>query len=149
MSEQFTFDSDKIVYEVVADEVVLVNLDDGAYYMMDGTAALIWQMLAAGATLAETVQLLEGLYGSGAERIGADVHDFVSTLRANQLLAPAKAAPWNGALPAGFEGNRGKTFTPPALARYTDMANLILMDPISEFDENGWPKRRSFPPAKQ
>lgn len=150
MNDQFSFDNEKIVYEVVADEVVLVNLDEGSYYMMEGSAALIWQMLAAGATLSQTVQLLQEVYASGTERIDAETREFVDALRASQLLMPAQdAAPWNGAPPAGLDCNRGKPFTTPALARYTDMANLILMDPISEFDENGWPKRRSFPPAKK
>lgn len=149
MNEQFSFDREKIVYEVVADEVVLVNLDEGFYYMMEGSAALIWQMLAAGATRSQAIELLQNLYASGAERIEAEVDDFIATLCANQLLSPVKAEPWNGKPPAGLESNRGQPFTSPALTRYTDMANLILMDPISEFDENGWPKRRSFPPARQ
>ena len=93
MNDQFSFDNEKIVYEVVADEVVLVNLDEGSYYMMEGSAALIWQMLAAGATLSQTVQLLQEVYASGTERIDAETREFVDALRASHRGERQRAEP--------------------------------------------------------
>ncbi len=147
MNARYTFDSTQIVYEVVADEVILVNLDDGCYYMMDGTAALIWQLLINGASVEEAAQFLAGVYADAAHEIENAIRDLVTALQANSLLLPADAvARWDGAPPQGLPSETGRRFDVPTLTRYTDMANLILMDPISEFDENGWPTRRT-PPA--
>lgn len=149
MSERYTFDSTKIVYEIVADEVILVNLDDGCYYMMDGTAALIWQLLVNGASVEEAARCLAGVYADAAHEIQNAIRDLVTALLANSLLLPADAAArWDGAPPQGMPSEAGPRFDAPTLTRYTDMANLILMDPISEFDENGWPVRRTPPPAQ-
>lgn len=149
MSARFTFDNTKIVYEVVANEVVLVNLDDGCYYMMDGTAALIWQLLINGASVEEAARYLAGVYADPVDEIEAAIHELVAALHANSLLLAADAgARWDGAPPQGMPAAPAGRFGTPALTRYADMANLILMDPISEFDENGWPVRRPPPTTR-
>ena len=30
-------------------------------------------------------------------------------------------------------------FVPPTLEKYTDMQDLVLLDPVHEVDERGWP----------
>jgi hypothetical protein len=35
-------------------------------------------------------------------------------------------------------------FTLPTMYKYTDMANLVQMDPIRDFDDSRWPRRRSI-----
>ncbi len=32
-------------------------------------------------------------------------------------------------------------FTNPVLEKFTDMADLLLLDPIHEVDESGWPNK--------
>jgi hypothetical protein len=34
---------------------------------------------------------------------------------------------------------RGAAFQPPTLRKYTDMQDLLLIDPIHEVDDLGWP----------
>jgi hypothetical protein len=147
MSERFTFDQTKIVYEILNNEVVLVNLDNGHYYMMQGSAALIWRLLSAGLTIAESVERLNALYPADPVQIQRAVSDFVLELRSEELLIPAVAAtPTTDDLALDAPAS-GQPFELPAMYKYTDMANLIQMDPIREFDETGWPKRKSFRPA--
>jgi hypothetical protein len=38
-----------------------------------------------------------------------------------------------------------KAFEPPTLAVYTDMQELLLLDPIHDVDETGWPQRQDEP----
>jgi hypothetical protein len=52
------------------------------------------------------------------------------------LAPPGPAAPDD---PAPAER---ATFIAPVLAVYTDMQDLLLLDPIHDVDEIGWPTRR-------
>jgi hypothetical protein len=37
---------------------------------------------------------------------------------------------------------RAVAFVPPSLAKFQDMQDLLLLDPIHETDEPGWPARK-------
>ena len=144
MDRRFTVDERQIVHEALEDEVVIVNLDSGHYYMLEGTAPVIWQLLAGGASVEEVVQALGRRHPGDEERIGEAVVGFVDQLSGEGLLTAADGTGtardvWTAAAePAG-------PFTLPVMYRYTDMATLIQMDPIRDFDETGWPRRRTPP----
>ncbi len=36
-----------------------------------------------------------------------------------------------------------KSFCLPIIEKYTDLEELLLLDPIHEVDESGWPKQKS------
>lgn len=69
---------------------------------------------------------------------------FVSKLIDEQLILAA-----NGEQPAASsKGNEQPSpspvpFEPPVLEKYTDMQDLLLLDPIHEVDDTGWPKRKN------
>ncbi len=33
-------------------------------------------------------------------------------------------------------------FEPPKLAKYTNMSDLLMLDPVHDVDEQGWPNRK-------
>ena len=37
-------------------------------------------------------------------------------------------------------GSERLAFTPPKLERYTDMQEIILLDPVHKVDSQGWPR---------
>jgi len=41
----------------------------------------------------------------------------------------------------------GEAFRPPTVAVYSDMEDLLLLDPIHDVDETGWPVRADVPAA--
>ncbi len=142
MHTRFVVDESRVVYEVLEGEIVVVNLDSGHYYILDGTAAAIWRQLVAGATAAEAAQALGARFPAEGETIRQAVGRFVEELTAEGLLAvSAGAAPGPAGSGAADAGDLGPSFVPPVLNRYTDMAKLIQMDPIHDFDETGWPRR--------
>ena len=50
----------------------------------------------------------------------------------------AAVAPPNGSAPA----DAARVFEAPRLEKYTDMQDLVLLDPVHEVDEQGWPQQR-------
>ena len=146
MDQRYAIDDQKIVHEGLENEVVVVNLDSGHYYILEGTAIEIWNLLVSGASVAETVDALHRRYPGDHPAIQDAVTSFIDELKQEDLLADAPAsagAPTTEDLPVA--ASRG--FELPVMYRYTDMATLIQMDPIRDFDETGWPRRRTPPPG--
>jgi SAM-dependent methyltransferase len=136
-----------VVADLLEGEVVVVNLDNGAYYILPGTASLVWQCLATGRRVSEIADALARVFTASAAAIEPSVAAFVAQLAEEQLILPAVA---EGSVDAITLAPSDVPFSDPVMFRYTDMQALIQMDPIREYDETGWPRRHVpwLPPAK-
>ena len=125
--------ADRVVSETIDGEVVAIDLESGRYYSLEGPAARAWEAIQAGQDLDGIAAVVAAETGVGADEAGADVAAFVAELAAEGLLAGgngnAQAAPGPGRVAL-------------VLHRYTDMQDLIVLDPIHDVDETGWPNRR-------
>jgi hypothetical protein len=128
-----------VVSEVIDGEAVIMDLRSGTYYSACDTGALAWSWIEQGCSDRELAGRLAARFAVAADEAGAAVAAFIAELLANDLIrqagpgppVPDDAAP---AVPAGFIA--------PALTAYTDMQDLLLLDPIHDVDEVGWPTRR-------
>jgi predicted Rdx family selenoprotein len=129
-----------VILETFADEVVIVNLESGNYFSIDKTGAEIWALLAEGASLPEIVSQLGRRYAAPQADIERALQAWMEQLLAEALLVPSAggAAPDRAAIATLAPAER-LPFEPPALQKYTDMQELLLLDPIHEVDETGWP----------
>lgn len=130
---------------------MVVDLETGYYYVLSGSAAAAWPLLARGSTAAEAAADLSTRYDAPVETIAAALDVFVGQLVGEQLLAPAtdlsRPAPHDGDVgrrPDDPDGSDRVRFDEPTMTKYVDMANLVQMDPIREFEERRWPKKYSF-----
>lgn len=152
MSYKYRFDDNAIVYEIIANEIVLVNLASGFYFILDDIASEIWLALKAGSTADDLVRSLSETYTAPIETIQPEVDEFIAELvRENIFQIETDSAP--GGSTASSE-TRKRALTPrawhkPGMFKYTDMSYLIQMDPIWDYDETGWPKRRTNPSANK
>lgn len=127
-----------IAHERLDDEVVVIHLMTGVYYALSGTGADVWTLVAAGVDPETATDHLAARYGVERDRVHAHVTRLVDDLVAEDLLAPD--APTIVEAPA--LSARRSEYAPPALQRYDDMQNLLLIDPIHQVDEEtGWPVR--------
>ncbi len=134
---RFRSNSPNVVHEVFDDEVVVVNLDTGRYFSLRETSARVWNMLIEGATIQEMTAWFASCHVTSAADIEHDISTLVDALVEHQLLVPASdarafAAP---AAPTATD----TPFTLPPVQVFTDMQDLLLLDPIHEVDEGGWP----------
>ncbi len=142
MNDVFRIDAGNLMHEVIEGEVVIVNLENGSYYSLEGVGATIWGRLATGCTLEALAGELSAQYGEAREVVAKDVAAFVSQLHAEELVV--QVAP-NGldaeeAVVAPSEPARG--YVAPVVHKYTDMEELLLVDPIHEVEDSGWPNAR-------
>jgi hypothetical protein len=139
-SGRYRVNSPKVIYEVFEGETVIINFDSGAYYSMNETGTQVWELLVRGLPVDRIVETI-----AAAGDIDKAVSDFVTQLRSEdlvtELLDEASRnsdgfADQNAACPACSGG----AWSAPALLKYEDMRDLLLLDPIHDVDETGWPR---------
>jgi len=132
-----------IISDMIDDEVVIINLASGAYYSLDRCGSVVWQALDAGFTVGQVIEQVKQGYEGQPEAMAQAVEQLVAQLADEGLMTarPANGASVGGLLPPAPAADR-LPFVPPMLQRYDDMQDLILLDPIHEVDDSGWPARK-------
>lgn len=137
---RFRANTPHVVHQTIDGEVVIINLESGCYYSLDSVAADVWALLEAGATLGEAVHALGSRYAAAAATIEGALGEFVVRLCDERLIVPSlDATPSGGVNDAAAVDDGRRAFEPPTLQKYTDMQDLLLIDPIHEVDDLGWP----------
>ena len=135
----------QIIHELIDGEVILINLDSGSYYSLDGVSATIWSGLVAGLSGDTLLAYIGAHHTADAALIADDTRRFLGELTAEALVVAAEGPAAEQPLPAIADTPR--PYTAPTLGKYTDMQELITLDPIHEVDETGWPARQPLAPA--
>lgn len=133
-----------IVSETVDDETIIVNLETGSYYDLNHVGACIWGQVEQGHTPGEAATQLVARFGAEADEARRAVDEFISDLVEEGLIAEIPAGldvtlSLNGDASGGL--STGLAYVPPVMNRHNDMQELLLLDPIHEVDEAGWPSR--------
>jgi hypothetical protein len=134
-------DPREVIHETVDGEVILIALQTGCYYSLDGSGAHVWDRLAAGHSSSEVVTELEGRYSAEPGAIETAVTKLVDRLVDERLVRPVET---NGTPVPTAESNgtahpERSPFEQPALQKFTDMQDFLLVDPIHEVGDAGWP----------
>lgn len=143
MPEVISTSLPNIMHEAIDNEVVVVNLDNGAYYSFDGVGGQIWGWLdGKGQSLEGLIARASATFSGEPALIAEAVESFVTQLRAEQLVSVSMADA--DLSPDEMEaGIHALPFQVPNLQKYTDMEALLLVDPIHEVDEDaGWPTQK-------
>lgn len=74
-----------VVHTVLDGEAVLLNVEDGVYFGLDGVGTQIWDLLVAGATEDEIVSQLQEEYDVEPAILRADIKAFLATLAVRGL----------------------------------------------------------------
>ena len=126
-----------VVAENFGDEIVAVNLDTGVYYSMHGSAAAIWKLLGEGHAVDRIAAVLAAAHDVAATTIPADVTAFVGRL-ADEKLVIGTTTPAVATAPSPPTGER-RPYSPPVIDVHSDMQDILLLDPVHDVDEAGWP----------
>jgi hypothetical protein len=77
----------QVMSRLVGDETVLLDLESGMYFGLDGVGKRIWESIGEGLTLGETAAVITSEYEVDKAKAQADVIEFVSDLVQRGLLA--------------------------------------------------------------
>jgi hypothetical protein len=124
--------------ENFAGETVVIHFDRGTYFSLRGSAGTIWSLLQAPTSIASIVAALDGQTQLPSKDIEGLLTAFVAKLAQHDLIT-SSAEP---AEPPVISAEDIASFVEaPDLEIYSDLAELITMDPVHESDLlTGWPK---------
>ena len=140
-NDVFRVNGPQVISENIDGEVVLVNLEKGIYYSTDQVGAYLWDLIEARRSVQEMRDMIGFRYDADVDQIGTAVGGFLSELRQEELIVPTSPEQERNALdPSLAEVPADRLhYRPPALNKYTDMRDLLLLDPIHDVEESGWP----------
>ena len=139
---RFRVNAPTVTHEIIDGEAVIINLDSGSYYSLVGVGAKVWDLLYQRAELNEIVTAIANTHDGDAAEIERAVKELIVQLRAEDLVMPDESeTPLTqfSAVPNG-NGHQKPLFQAPVLQKFTDMQELLLLDPIHDVDDMGWPK---------
>jgi hypothetical protein len=150
----YRVNSPKVIHETIDGETVLVNLDSGNYYSFDGVGVDIWNLVETGIDGEGIIEAIVRRYAGDRETMEQAIYSFMKELEQEALvvkddeIARENVTGARADDDARTEDTR-KSFEVPTLNKYTDMQDLLLLDPIHDVDESGWPSPKTEPPMSK
>lgn len=139
MSCRYKISGPDVTFESFEGEILVINLANGNYHSLRGAAVQVWPLLVAGQSAAEVAKLWPN--EAGAE---ADIAAFGEALVISGLFALRG----DDAIDEVSASEAIVDYDTPKIENYTDMADLLMLDPIHEVDAVGWPKAAEEKPEK-
>ena len=128
----------KVIYEILSTEVIIINFETGNYYALIHIAKQIWQWIDQQMDQDQISQLVADHFRLDISKVSLDIYRFFDELVDNGLLELVDGA--------DIEFKNSSLIIPPDWAydaprvqKYTDVQTLLLIDPIHEVADAGWP----------
>lgn len=130
----------RVAHETLDNETIIIDFDKGTYYSLSGTAYRIWSLIEQGSSVEAIIDQITACYSGEEEKIEAAVRQFLGKLVQAEMIVETNGALSVVPFPAVVHK---EPFTPPLLEEYTDIQDLLLLDPIHEVGKHGWPMRKA------
>ena len=128
----------RVIFENIDGELILVNMEKGCYYSTDQVGADVWALIEAGHSVSEIHDSLRFRYSGEPHDITAALEAFLARLREEELVVP-EDEPADRKVPNLATLDHRPDFHAPALEKYTDMRDMLLLDPVHDVEAAGWP----------
>lgn len=130
---RYQLKSPPCIAELVDGEYVVINLDSGKYYNIVGLGAQVFQRLVEGFSVSALVSAISG------EGFAQALNGFITQAVDEGLLQHVDLNDAIDSIPSLDKSADLKTLT---INVYTDMQELLGLDPIHEVDSaQGWPAK--------
>ncbi len=136
---RYRLNSPHVISETVGGETIIVNLASGHYYDLQGAAVDVWHGLERGDDVESIVLDLEERYEAEAGEIDAAVRKLLDDFVAAELVAADGDHGEDSRSAAPRPAGERVPFVAPSVTTFTDMQDIILLDPVHEVDARGWP----------
>lgn len=127
-----------VVSELIDGELVIMNLETGAYYSSESVGAFVWQWIEQGLGRSDIVAMVSSHFENVNGALEVELDGFIAKLLEHMLIKEVDDVAPQTDLP-GPEGEL-KAYQAPDVMVYTDMKDMLLLDPIHDVAEAGWPK---------
>lgn len=128
----------RIVDEYIDGEVIMIDMTTGTYYSLNPPGAAIWSRIQGPVTAQALVERSPEFFvdGQSSPNLIRDAsRAFVAELLSSELVVeadePDEMTSESEGTPVAFES--------PELLSFTEMQDLMLLDPVHEVAPAGWP----------
>jgi Coenzyme PQQ synthesis protein D (PqqD) len=136
---RYRVNSQQVINETIDGEAIMINLATGSYYSLDRVGADVWACLEASLPIEDIVAELARRYDAAEDDIRRGVDDLLQRLSQEELVVPCPNGDQAGSASLEPASASRPPFRTPRLEKFTDMQDLILLDPVHEVDSRGWP----------
>ena len=140
-SQRFKINSPAVINDTIEGESVIINLQNGFYYSLDDIGSVIWNGLISQYSIEEIISAFITRFSEDKERVINEMTELISELKKESLIVMLTEKEQNNIRhDKTFEIEESTlSFDKPVLNKFGDMQDLLLLDPIHEVDEAGWP----------
>ncbi len=137
-----------IVHETIDGETIVMNLKNGFYYSFSGIGPAVWELMLAGIPYEQITVIIRQAFNSLMPDLDQVIRDFIGELKSNEIVLESQektASLSDATLQSMLSTDLFAPIAarPPAFHRYTDMQDVLLLDPIHDVDEKGWPEPKT------
>jgi hypothetical protein len=141
---RFRINRPKVVHEIIEEEAVFLHLESGNYYSLDGVGAEICRLIDSSVHVGGIIEWVTGRYRGDRSEIEKALYQLINELQRENVIVTDETREYEKDLDHSDRGSvshseHSDIFVAPILNKYTDMQDLLLLDPIHEVDEAGWP----------
>ena len=126
--------SPDVIHESFDSESVIVNLRVGTYFSLNEAGLPLWDQINSGASEQQLCDLWQKTHETSEEQARSLIRAFLQELHEEQLIVLDTSE-----LLAGASEPLPVSMPRPVLQKYTDLQDLLMLDPIHDVDERGWP----------
>lgn len=137
-SQRYTMRSPNVVADAVDNEVVAVNLESGTYFSLFQQSAWLWTVLTSGQPVGRVVKAIKGHSPYSRD----DVLAFLAELIGHGLIEPLASEQSLDSVMEPLPKLPPAPFAPLVINVHRDLEDILLLDPVHDSDETGWPEAR-------
>lgn len=144
MSGVYEINAPTVFGEIVDNEAVVLNMTSGHYFSIPGSGALIWAGIEHQVPVEDIAAAFATRFDLSIEDALRDVGQFIEQLLGHDLVRPCtREDATNGGNGAGRSqpdwGDGTGVYSAPTIELFSDMEDILLLDPIHDVDDAGWP----------
>lgn len=138
-SRYFSVDMPNVVSNNFDGEVIVADYGNGTYYSLVECAADVWLGLQAGRSTREIADALSDLHPTSSQSVQMVLDAFLVELEQCGVIRCVQEPPTRG----DWRPTAYQEFIAPAIERYEDLRDLLLLDPVHDAADEGWPAQKS------
>jgi hypothetical protein len=140
LDSSFEMNEPMVISETIDRETVIINLATGSYYSLRHSGPTIWTGIQQAASLADIAAAVRSDFVVDGQDVEQEVAALVQKLIEEDLVRPATGKP-SPVASAQLSDAAPIPFLAPVLEKFTDMEAMLLLDPVHDVDDEGWPNR--------
>jgi hypothetical protein len=130
--------SAQVMSEVLDGEAVIIDLMSGRYHGASGVGATVWQAISAGCSMEDLLADVARLHTAVPEDAADQIRRFIDQLVTAGLVVEENGRQASQSI-AGIPTPITTPWSMPELESHDDLQDLLLLDPVHEVTEAGWP----------